>query len=605
MTIAMVITASPMFDSSAAANQTQVHTFPPSLSGTDFLPEQNPGGSIGLVINGAFSAQEFGWGLAAGDFNADGVDDLLAGFAPNSPNPGQPPGGAALIFGASDLSMGPDGIELLDAFQGTIDPEQIALALHPEQAGFRVRNLGDLDNDGIEDLGFNKRTPVVGGGFQDGQVFVVYGGPTVAQDFADYESLLPENGGDGTRGFVLTGSDAEFLGRDFFGGEDINGDGLDDFIVLSNREFDATRGMGMAWVIYGYGDRTWPAQIDQAALSTLPPERGFAIVPPVLEHIPASDDGFYDARFVDDLNQDGIGEIVLCRSISQYPGTDFNGSCFLLFGRAGSQPFPSVVDLGMLLTQNGGDGASGMVLTGANRAALGSNSLSKERGGFDVGNAGDFDGDGFPDLVINAPGVNVQSETYLIFGGQPFPAEIDFRDGFDAVAGQIRLTRFRSDQEAPSSLLHFGTAIQGIGDVNHDGFDDVAMTGEFGIDLENTGAWIVFGQPSPPQEFVADSLLADNGGDGRGGLFVRDFPDEEGLGVGLAHGDFNDDGIDDVAIGGPLSDPGGRSNAGRVVILYGRGGATGVPSLNSLGLLMLVALLGLLAVGALRRLNTL
>lgn len=568
------------------------------------LPEQNPGGRIGLVINGAFAAQEFGWGLAAGDFDADGVDDLLVGFAPNSPNPGQPPGGAALIFGVSDLSMGPDGVELLDAFQGTIEPEQITLALHPEQTGYRVRNLGDLDNDGIDDLGFNKRTPVVGGGFQDGQVFVLYGGPTVAQDFADFEALLPVNGGDGTRGFVLTGSDAEFLGRDFFGGEDINGDGLDDLIVLSNREFDTTRGVGMAWVLYGREDRTWPAEIDQGTLSTLTPDRGFTLIPPVLENSSAPDAGFFNARFLDDLNQDGLSEIILCRQASQFPGNELNGDCYLVYGRSGKAPFSTVTDLDELLPANGGDGSAGIVLIGGNRSLLGTNFLALERGGFDVGNVGDFDGDGCPDLVVNAPGRLVQSEAYLIYGCQSFPVVIDFRAGFDTVAGQIRLTRFRSDQEFPNSLLNFATAIQGIGDLNQDGFDDVAMTGENGLNLES-GAWIVFGQPSPSQEIVVDSLLPQNDGDGRGGLFIRDFPGEEGLGLGLTHGDFNNDGIDDVAIGGPLSDPGGRSNAGRVVILYGRGGATGVPSLNSLGLLMLAALLGLLAVGALRRLNTL
>ena len=194
----------------------------------------------------------------------------------------------------------------------------------------------------------------------------------------------------------------------------------------------------------------------------------------------------------------------------------------------------------------------------------------------------------------------MRSEAYVIFGCQPLPAQIDFRAGLDVVASQIRLTRFRSNDEQPSSTVNLATAMQGVGDLNNDGFDDVAMTGENGLDFES-GAWIAFGRPSPPQEFLVDSLLPENGGDGRGGLLVKNFPDEEGLGLGLAHGDFNNDGIDDVALGGPLSDPGGRFNAGRLVILYGRGRATGVPALHPVGVLILTVLIGLIVAGALRR----
>src|SRR6056297_2128904 len=261
--IALVtITASPASHAIAETTTGQPPLFPPVLEASSLLPPENAQRRAGLVLNGAFGAQGFSWGVAAGDFNADGFDDVLAGFAPNSPIPGNPLGGAAIVFGGADVSMGPDGVELLDAFNGLIGTDQIALALHPQQTGFRVRNLGDLDADGIDDLGFNKRSPLIGSAGEDGQVFVIFGGPNVANAFSSYEELLPANGGDGSLGFVLTGRDSEFLGRDFFGGKDINGDGLEDMIVLSNREFDTTRGRGMAWVLYGRSERSWPAEID-------------------------------------------------------------------------------------------------------------------------------------------------------------------------------------------------------------------------------------------------------------------------------------------------------------------------------------------------------
>lgn len=86
---------------------------------------------------------------------------------------------------------------------------------------------------------------------------------------------------------------------------------------------------------------------------------------------------------------------------------------------------------------------------------------------------------------------------------------------------------------------------------------------------------------------VAD-LLPENGGDGRGGFFVHQLPDEESLGEAIAGGDFNGDGIPDMAFGGGAMDPGDRSNAGRVVVLYGRrASVVAVHAFTFLGLVLL------------------
>jgi len=57
-----------------------------------------------------------------------------------------------------------------------------------------------------------------------------------------------------------------------------------------------------------------------------------------------------------------------------------------------------------------------------------------------------------------------------------------------------------------------------------------------------------------------------------------------------------------VAIGSPNADPSGLSNAGRVVVLYGRGPISReIPALGGVGLSVLVVLLLAVAVRRLRR----
>lgn len=599
--VSVFLIASQISETKASFNEFQEGRFPAVIEPISLLPDQDPDGERGLVINGAYASQFVGSALATGDFNADGVDDILAGFVPDSPIPGVPPSGAALILGQSDLEMGSDGVELLDAFDGLIGPEQIVLAVDPLELGYRARNLGDIDHDGIDDFGLNKRIPLLDRGFREGRLFIVYGGSEVEDAFVNYPDLLPENGGDGSRGIVFTGLDTEFLGRDFFGDHDISGDGYDDLILLSNRVAEPVRGLGQAFVLYGSPGRTWPAEIDTDFLLNMPVDQGFSIIPPVPEELMSVDTGFPNARFIEDMNSDGIDEIIMCRPISQQVGTQGNGTCYVIFGRAGPAPFPAVLDLGILLERNGGDGSGGFVVTGGDLAILGSNTRESRRGGYDVGSAGDFDGDGHADLVINAPGSTVfgvstppRSEAYLIYGGQSFPAEIDFRDGFAQVASQIRITRFRSEVEVGPGD-NFATAIQGVGDLNADGFDDISISAEFTLDTPNTGSWVIFGRPDMPEEFTVESLLPENGGNGSGGFIVRNFLNEEGLGQGITHGDFDNDGIDDVVLGGAVSDPGGRSNAGRVVVIYGRGSqAVGVPVLSITGLVLMIGLFGFL-----------
>jgi len=596
--ISIVISiASPVVEVSATFPENQAPLFPPVIDPNDLLPANGGDGSEGFVVNGAFSSQSFGMAVAMGDFDGDGYTDLLSGFVPNAPPAIAPPSGVALVFGRRIMPMGPDGLETEPVFaNGDAAPDLLRLAIEDRTLfrgwlGWRTRNLGDLDGDGIDDLAFVNR----GGrlGQFAGLAFVVYGTPEVGASFANYTNLLPEFGGTGQAGFVLRGTQSfEFLGQDISAG-DINGDGLTDLALLSERQYAPDRLRGIGYVIYGRPGRNMPAETTLDELLDAAPEQGFAIVAPVPEGSPPQlvDRAFQSIRVVPDLNGDDLDDIVLCRPQNQFPDTNFNGECYVIFGRSGQTPFPARFDLGDLLSRNVGDGSQGFVIIGREAEAIGSGDATGNRNGYAVDGIGDFDGDGFNDLLISAVTFSGIGKAYLFFGQGEWPTEIDLRDGLDTVREQVRLTEFHRFFEPPEDRLGFGEFVGGIGDINNDGRPDIMISAEPPV-VQYAGGWVIFGHADPADDFVVEGLLPEHGGDGRRGFLIRDFEGpfgiKRGAGSAMAGGDFNGDGIDDVALGSRLANPGNRNRAGRLIVLYGRGHQSlGVPAIGIGGLIVL------------------
>ncbi|MBI1849319.1 MAG: FG-GAP repeat protein [Planctomycetes bacterium] len=174
---------------------------------------------------------------------------------------------------------------------------------------------------------------------------------------------------------------------------------------------------------------------------------------------------------------------------------------------------------------------------------------------------GDFDNDGFDDLVLGVPFFDA---TGLLNSGEAVVVYGSF-GGLDLGRQQVLSQTTTNVPGVAETRDRFGFSVA-VGDFDGDGFDDLAV----GVPFEsvgaagNAGAVNVF-YGSPLGIATLGSEIWSKGGNGITGTA------EQGalLGVALTVGDFDGDGRDDLAIGEPRDDVNGVTNAGSVTVLYG------------------------------------
>lgn len=265
------------------------------------------------------------------------------------------------------------------------------------------------------------------------------------------------------------------------------------------------------------------------------------------------------AKYIGDIDGDGYDDFAFGAYSDDSVVTN-SGSMYLVYGNSSAfsaDRAPSVSDLT-------GDGIVDIARFNGNGG---------ETLGYALDGIGDFDGDGFDDMIVSSPFHSSTGEVHIIFGNaERYSGTVVVGlDSGDQVGDE------ENDILSLTGQLNYsiGYSVAGAGDFNNDGFDDFLVGSTLGDSaFTNSGtAYLVYGAAIRDSFFTVLEPGTDFDEDGNSNV-IEWSPEATGDGLGYTVegiGYFNDDAYSDVAISAYLNDDGG-SFAGAVYIVYGGAG---------------------------------
>lgn len=356
-----------------------------------------------------------------GDVNGDGYDDIVAGDYNDEK--------IYLVFGKQTL--GTDGaLDLSEV--NTSNRIEITGTAISDYTGYSVSGAGDMNGDGYDDILVGAYMTDSDGGVDSGESYVIFG----KSSWSDTSlSTL-----DGSNGFKMTGiASGDRSGSSVSKAGDFNADGYDD-VIIGARYGDT---YGEAYVVLGASDVGSSGTI---ALSSLTSSTEGILI--------ASSDIAYAYQLGSsvsgggDINGDGYDDVIVGASNTHANSLLVSGKSIIIYGNTSTTD----IDVSTI------NGTNGFIVNGAfEYGYLGST----------VENAGDINGDGYDDILLNAmTSYSDSSEdavVYALYGGVITSAEYNLSDLNTSVGFSIE----------SSARAYFGRALGGVGDYNGDGFSDM------------------------------------------------------------------------------------------------------------------------------------
>lgn len=433
-----------------------------------------------------FDPGHFGNAQFIGDLEGDGHDDYIIGASETGP--GFADHGSAYVFSGIDGSL-----KYTYSGGGT------------DSLGKTVGAAGDVDGDGFDDFAIaspghiGMLPPPFGASAQVGMVQVFSGA---------------------TGALIRTMSGAAELvrfGLAFAGGTDLNGDGFPDLIVVersgvSYREPKITAFSGLdGSVLYsttgpllwssvgsarlaragdvngdGVEDFILGSAVGLDAGNGIPPGLPGNTSPPGLALVYSGADGVLLHALVGDSPNDNFG-----RSVSGAGDVNGDGTADVIVGAPYADPIGTATvysgaDWSVLHSLEG-------ILTQGNQS---------DNFGWSVAGLGDVNSDGVVDLLVGAPQAD---------GNGSLAGRVDVISGLDG-------SRIYS-VHAPESSFKLGTRVVGGGDVNGDGLPDFIISNHTEVGLPrqfpfNATAFVYAGTFVPPAPFL--DFCSGDGGDQSG-----------------------------------------------------------------------------------------
>ena len=384
-----------------------------------------------VTMTGAAANNTFGKSVSsAGDVNGDGFSDVIIGANGYSSNTGR----AYIFFGGAAMDNTSDVLLTGEA------------ASH--NFGVSVSSAGDVNGDGYSDVicgayGFNSNTGKAyiyyGGAGMNSAADVMMTGESTFNFFGNSVSSAGDVNGDGYSDVIISAFGYNsFTGKAFvyFGGSSMNNiaditmneDVVNSYFGISVSSAGDVNGDGLSDIVigaYGYGSNTGRAYFyDYFMKNEIISE---------LTLTGESSSNFFGSSVstAGDVNGDGFSDII----VGAYGYSSTTGRAYIYFGG------------------NTMDNVADVVLSAE---------ASGNAYGLSVSTAGDVNGDGYSDVIAGASFYNSgRGRAYIYFGGNTM----------NNIADVIMTGAGSSDE--------FGREVSNAGDLNGDGYSDVAVSAPF------------------------------------------------------------------------------------------------------------------------------